>query len=265
MDSEEGPITGGDDDEGGAGWIVSFADLMTLLFATFVVLYGIKPEGETVAILGVTSSIREAFVEMPERIPSEQQDGPVNDGQYVFNFWKGTEQQEPIIKKYRKSEFVTAIENKDLEVLQNYINEAGGKRVNKTVIDKHSVISVAKVDKAFKFQMLSNLMFESGSYRIRIAAMPKLERVAELIKSMKWKVHVEGHTDNRRSPGSISNWELSSYRASEIARFFIDKGGIPPRLVSVAGYGQQRPIADNDSEAGRKLNRRVEIYGSPID
>jgi chemotaxis protein MotB len=71
---------------------------------------------------------------------------------------------------------------------------------------------------------------------------------------------VEGHTDSnpistQRFP---SNWELSSARASSVVRLFIESGVAPDRLTA-AGYADQRPIAENNTEAGRARNRRVAI------
>jgi chemotaxis protein MotB len=56
-----------------------------------------------------------------------------------------------------------------------------------------------------------------------------------------------------------SNWELSLDRAANVMRIFLGNYDFSPLNISIAGYGQYRPIADNDSEAGRKRNRRVDI------
>jgi chemotaxis protein MotB len=74
------------------------------------------------------------------------------------------------------------------------------------------------------------------------------------------KLHVEGFTDDRpiQSPIFPSNWELSSARAAAVVRLFIQFGVDPLRMASI-GYGEYKPIASNETEAGRNKNRRVVI------
>lgn len=76
------------------------------------------------------------------------------------------------------------------------------------------------------------------------------------------QVHVDGHTDNVPMKGDgpfPTNWELSSVRASHVARVIIDRANFPPDRTVVTGYGEYRPLKPNDSDDNRALNRRVEI------
>lgn len=75
------------------------------------------------------------------------------------------------------------------------------------------------------------------------------------------QVMIDGHTDNvpMKSAKYPSNWELSSARASKVARFIIEKMRFPPDRIVVTGYGEFRPIKDNVNDDNRAANRRVEI------
>jgi chemotaxis protein MotB len=77
---------------------------------------------------------------------------------------------------------------------------------------------------------------------------------------------VEGHTDNLpiETVEFKSNWELSAARAANFVRYLEDKGADPQRLA-VIGYGPHRPLAPNDSDENRSLNRRIEILLSPVN
>ncbi len=104
------------------------------------------------------------------------------------------------------------------------------------------------------------LLFSSGSAELKPEAYDALTRIAEKLKEIPGKVAIEGHTDNVPISSSIykSNWELSAARASSVLHFLLQKGLNPDRFI-IAGYGEYRPVASNDTEDGRSKNRRVEL------
>jgi chemotaxis protein MotB len=88
-----------------------------------------------------------------------------------------------------------------------------------------------------------------------------LTKVGQLIATVEYDIRIEGHTDNWpistvRFP---SNWELSTGRAASVVRFFIENLGFSPKQLEAAGYGQERPIASNETAEGRQKNRRVDV------
>jgi chemotaxis protein MotB len=106
----------------------------------------------------------------------------------------------------------------------------------------------------------ASALFSPGEAILGSEADAALRAVAGVIADAEFPIMVEGHTDSNpintlRFP---SNWELSSARASSVVRLFIESGVAPGRLTA-AGYADQRPIDDNDTEAGRARNRRVAI------
>jgi chemotaxis protein MotB len=117
--------------------------------------------------------------------------------------------------------------------------------------------------------LTDRLLFPSGSATLIRAAQPLLGEIASLVNiDRTHPVAVEGNTDNVPIHGGAfpSNWELSTARASMVVRFLIGQGVFARRL-SASGYADLRPIAGNETAAGRARNRRVEIvlqrmYGS---
>ena len=90
---------------------------------------------------------------------------------------------------------------------------------------------------------------------------PFLEKLAANLMELKDDVIVAGHTDNVPMRGGryASNLELSAARAGAVADFFIHQCGFDPQRVATMGFGEYRPLADNDTPEGRQKNRRVEI------
>jgi chemotaxis protein MotB len=101
--------------------------------------------------------------------------------------------------------------------------------------------------------------FPSGSAEVRAAAMPLLSLFAKTLPA--GLLRVEGHTDNVpiHTTQFASNWELSTARATSIARLLLEHGTINPVNLSAAGYAEFHPVASNATEDGRTQNRRVDI------
>lgn len=85
--------------------------------------------------------------------------------------------------------------------------------------------------------------------------------MAKVLSERNYNIRIEGHTDDVpiHNPQYASNWELSTARSTEMVRLLITRYGFSPELLSAAGYAEFHPIASNDTEAGRALNRRVDV------
>ncbi len=103
----------------------------------------------------------------------------------------------------------------------------------------------------------SALEFESGKSIIKEVSYPSLNELADLMKTQKmWKVQLSGHTDNTGNP--VKNMELSKNRAQAVKDYLI-KQGVEEFRIPTEWFGQEMPIADNKTPAGRQKNRRVEM------
>jgi len=116
-------------------------------------------------------------------------------------------------------------------------------------------------DQSVKVSVEGPMFFAPGQAELRPQVKQFLDRLARIIKQTPYDIHVVGHTDDRaidtgRYP---SNWELSVLRASRVARYLIDSGGIDPSRFSVIGRGEYDPATANTDARSRALNRRVEI------
>jgi chemotaxis protein MotB len=110
------------------------------------------------------------------------------------------------------------------------------------------------------------LFFATGEAQIRPEAELLLDRLAGILRKISNQVVVEGHTDNRpiNTPRFPSNWELSVHRATNLLRYLVEKDHLDPARFAAAGYGEYAPLASNDDETGRHLNRRVDIVIKPL-
>ena len=242
---------------GGDGWLVSYADLMTLLFAAFVVLYGITPKGESDNTLGVVSRIREAFVEIPDDIDTDERPGPITEGKTVFKYFKGDQMRPPVIKKYRRNENVQNIINKDFKQIKDLI-DLKIKPMLPAVASPND-ISVRQDDDSLRLHLAGSLLYGGGDYRLSQESLPMVDTLAGLLKSLGHGIHIEGHTDSLPLSGSMTNWELSSLRAGYFGRYLMKNHNFQKKTMSMAGYADVKPVGPNDTPEGRSLNRRVEI------
>jgi chemotaxis protein MotB len=116
-------------------------------------------------------------------------------------------------------------------------------------------------DQSVKVSVQGPMLFELGKADLREEVREFLDSLAFVIKKTPFRVRVIGHTDDKPINTTLfpSNWELSLFRASTVARYLIGVGEIDPTRFTVMGRGQYAPVASNSDDNARALNRRVEI------
>ncbi len=136
---------------------------------------------------------------------------------------------------------------------------------------KQGEIKITQIKDKLSVNMVEKILFDSGKAEIKPKGKEVLKKVGDILKKVTDKqIRIEGHTDNVPiGPGLQAkyptNWELSTTRATTVARFLQDKAEIDPKLLVAAGYSEYRPIAGNDTDEGKAQNRRIEIVLLPLD
>ena len=246
-------------------WLVSFADMMTLLFAVFVVLFALKKEGAGATVEQAASAINEEFNTVMEEVPIERRVGPQDAGIGIFDNFKGNQARPPLIKKYPG-------ETENIKVI-----DSDAKRINAQLEDRlygpekniqagkdgaDRIVSVHRSPDGVRLRLLASHFYEPGEWKLKRTASKELEAVSKILKDLGRNITIEGHSDNSamKSPsGDMTNWELSTMRATSVLRYMIEKQNFSPTSIQAAGYASTRPIADNRTPSGRSLNRRIEI------
>ena len=231
-------------------WLVSYADFMTLLFATFVVLYALA-QTDVNEFTKLQDSIKSAFrsISFLQGEQSILKDSGKNviDSSGANDALIDSLFMEYISPKYEEESFQQIQD--DINKLKN--NELKG--VTAKIDDRGLVITLND----------SNILFAPGSATLSKETMKKLDYIGALIgkKFMLHLIRVEGHTDSEpiNSPTFPSNWELSAARACSIVRYMIDKFKFVPDLFTAIGFADTRPIVKNDTPKNKALNRRIEI------
>ena len=113
-------------------------------------------------------------------------------------------------------------------------------------------------------ELPESVLFDTGRAELRPTGQLVLDQIGRVLSTMGRDFQVAGHTDNVpiHNPQFPSNWELSTARATTVARFLLGIG-MEPRRLSAAGYADTQPVASNDTPDGRRQNRRIELVLLP--
>lgn len=170
-----------------------------------------------------------------------------------------------VIQKGRRSD-VQKIEElsqkvDELTQAQNIFEE----RLSQEIKDKQVKLKMA--EKGLVITFVADVLFDSGKAKLRPEAFSSLDKVAQVLNEnvADFKVGIEGHTDNEpiKSSGWKSNWELSTERALSVVHYLSEEKNVAGERLSVLGYGEYHPVAENSTKAGKQLNRRVEVVIFP--
>ena len=236
---------------------------MTLLFAVFVVLYALKEEGAKDAKIDqAAASIQEAFNEVMEKIPEHRRVGPTNEGYSIFEHMAGDQVRAPLSRKFPGSDELAHMIDTEMSKIARELKLRlyGNKKFRELEASgQQRIVSIHRDIDGFRIRLMSAYFFDEGSYRIRPELLSELQEVANLLKKLKRRVTVEGHTDSLPPAGPLDNWDLSSLRATQVVKVFIENFDFPVRMIGGVGFADTRPVADNATAESRALNRRVEI------
>ena len=231
-------------------WLVSYSDLLTVLFALFVVLFAssyrdnqvIRKLSDAIHIgfqqLGAFPTEKIAGHDAASSAPAQAPLGPpLIPGETAE---KDTLPRPPAV---------------DFAELQRQLKAA----LSLEILRHEVVMSVTP--EGFVVSLKDVGFFNSGQAVLLPGAAGKIRRIATVLAQHGLDLRVEGHSDDRpiHTPQFRSNWELSTARAMTVLMLLVDDSGIDLRRISVAGYGQFRPVADNETPAGRQQNRRVDL------
>ena len=215
--------------------MVSYADFMTLLFAFFVVLYS-SSQVDKAKMKSLSNAITAGFQELGV--------GAASGGARVVI--PGTTPA-PFASPAQSAEGAELMRHK----LENGLAED---------LDRRTV-SLRETREGLVLSLREVGFFDSGSATLRANSMDTFDRIGSVLASIASNLRIEGHTDDVpiHTAQFQSNWELSSARATEVIRLLLTREGIGPQRLSAAGYAEYHPVADNSTEDGRRLNRRVDI------
>lgn len=223
-------------------WLISYADFITLLFAFFVVMYSISSVNEG-KYKTFSDSLSMAFTNQPSSVsttvvPNQQEQ--MLKALVDRRTARLGEQQRKIQERMK------AIAGSLSQVMAGMINQG--------------LVSVNQAKRGVVIDISASSLFRTGDAVLQPGTLEVLRQVAAVLSKEDHPIEIEGHTDDIpiATAQFPSNWELSSARASSVARMLIDNG-VPAKRLAVVGLASNQPLALNDSPENRARNRRVTI------
>jgi chemotaxis protein MotB len=238
-------------------WLVSYADFITLLFAFFVVLYAFAKadQKKQVEVSGAIDAAFRSLGIFPETLRR-----PIKNARVSIDANGGAERpMTPADIVVREDLLSHARVKDDLDHIRRELEQTLSSQ-----LAKHT-ISIQLGPDGLVISLREAGFFNSGSAVPRPETADTLRQIAVSLRRTTYPVRIEGHTDNVpiHNDEFDSNWELSSARATRIARMLLALHAITPDRLSAAGYAEFQPIASNATADGRAENRRVDLVVMP--
>ena len=232
-------------------WLVSYADMVTLLMAFFMMLYGMS-------ILDLKK-----FEDFKSGVAKQLGKAPVVEGgQGILVAGAGImEAAAPTAGSGNRTGATDALEVRG-EATREDIGALVAE-VNRRLEEKglSGAVSLESDPRGLVIYMSDRVLFDSGESLISLQGQEVLHSVGQVLAHIDNVFVVEGHTDNVPTGGSRwpSNWELSTSRSTNVLRYLVELVGLAAPRASAAGYADTRPRVINNSDGNRAINRRVEI------
>jgi len=241
------------DHENAERWLLTYADMITLLVAFFIMLYSMSVMNQA-KFQQLAISVRSGFGESPMNgVPTIfSRGGGLNSTPSIMNSSKSSQMSgESFIKKAKSQQDTNGLD-KVYQTIKTYIQKNHLEGMMQVARNERGIVVTVMTDK---------MLFARGQADLRPGELSLLATVARIAQAVpKNPIRVEGHTDSLpiHTDRFPSNWELSTLRATTVLRYF-ESQGVAPSRMEASGCADQHPLAANDTEANRALNRRVEI------
>ncbi|MDM7482560.1 MAG: flagellar motor protein MotB [Halomonas sp.] len=243
-------------------WVVTYADLMSLLLCFFVLLLSFA-EIDAQKFRRVAESLSEAFgvqrdieaMQIPMGTSAVMQHfSPATpDRTLIEEVRQRTQQPQPQLETMR-----TVLENQQRQRTLQIANSI--EKLLATALSEGGV-EIEVEEARIIIRVADNGTFGSGSATVTPAFASLLVELSSLLSGLSGTLSVHGHTDNVpiRTAQFRSNWDLSAMRAASVANVLIEDGNMAPERLIIQGFAETRPVASNTTSDGRAANRRVEL------
>jgi chemotaxis protein MotB len=214
-------------------WLVSYADLLTLLFAFFVVMFA-STQSDHVKAKKISEAVEKAL-----------RGGSLSPG--LASMLKGPRDE--------NSKTPVPPPHVDLSAAYQALHTKLNNEIDREAVRLHME------PRGIVISLSAQVVFPSGGDSIDERVYPIIGKVADVLRTMPNALRLEGHTDS--IPISTarfrSNWELSAARSIAMMRLLRERFGIDHNRMAIVGYADTNAIGDNETEEGRMRNRRVDI------
>jgi len=243
----------------GYNWMDTYGDMVTLLLTFFVMLYSFSsPNAQK------WSNLVTALSNGGNGVLT----GSVSNIEKTALSSKGQGSAQSSASKEATAKAKSDVSQDELNEMQQKIKSSANLFAQiKGYIDSNNLnkdVTASRVDAEILIRFSNNVLFDSGKAAVKPGAYTIVNEISNAISTYSSNIEmirIEGYTDNLPINNSkfASNWELSTDRAVNVLRYLIERNNISPDILSAVGYGEYHPIADNNVEEGRKMNRRVDF------
>lgn len=234
-------------------WLLTYSDLITLLMIFFVVMYASSTVNAT-KYKQLSQSLNAAFdggsgksiVGAQSGVSALDSSGTTSDKLKVVEKNAADNKAASATKVLENNKMAAIKQNVD-----NYLKKNGLSSSVSTKID----------ERGLAVSLNSTLLFDVGKANVIATSTKKLISIGKMLNSVNNYIRIEGHTDSTPMSNNefSSNWQLSAIRATNVTELLISKSGINPKRISAVAYGENRPIASNNTQVGKAKNRTIDI------
>ena len=254
---------------GAPAWMVTFADLMSLLLCFFVLLLSFSTM-DVIKFKAIAASLQSSLGLAAGSVIVLETAAPAVIETAPEILAPTLEEAEPASEPEPPAPVQTQAEVVDLETAAQELAAREQAETEQLAQDLAGSLQAEIVANRIELQaegrtitlrIRENGSFPSGDAELQAPVRPVLARIRERLAGTDGRIEVAGHTDNQpiETDRFRSNWELSSARAVSVAHELMRDNAIPPQRLTISGHADTMPVASNDNEPGRARNRRVEI------